>query len=103
MKGDRDRMPKVEDDRLARQYLLGELSESEGAKVEEEFFEDDEAFERLNSVEDELIDAYTLGQLSSADRRRFEQRLMLSSAQRERVKFSRTLLRTASGAQEIVS
>ena len=96
-------MPKVEDDKLARQYLLGELSESEVAKVEEEFFEDDEAFERLNSVEDELIDAYTIGQLSSAEHKRFEQRLLLSAAQRERVKFSRTLLRIVSGAQEIES
>ena len=96
-------MPKVEDDKLARQYLLGELSESEGAKVEEEFFEDDEAFERLNSVEDELIDAYTLGQLSPVERKRFEQRLLLSSAQHERVKFARTLLRTVSGTQKIVS
>jgi len=96
-------MPKVEDDKLARQYLLGELSQSEGAKVEEEFFEDDEAFERLNSVEDELIDAYTLGQLSPVERKRFEQRLLLSSAQHERVKFARTLLRTVSGAQKIVS
>jgi hypothetical protein len=96
-------MPKVEDDKLARQYLLGELSEQEGAKIEEEFFDDDEAFERLNAVEDELIDAYTLGQLSSAERKRFEQRLLLSSAQRERVKFSRTLLRTVSGTPQIVS
>src|SRR6059058_3499977 len=96
-------MPKVEDDKLARQYLLGELSEQDGAKVEEEYFEDDEAFEKLSAVEDELIDAYTLGQLSSAERQRFEQRLLLSPAQRERVNFSRTLLRTASGPQQIES
>ena len=96
-------MPKVEDDKLARQYLLGELSEQDGAKVEEEYFEDDETFEKLSAVEDELIDAYTLGQLSSAERQRFEQRLLLSSAQRERVKFARTLLRTVPGAQQIGS
>jgi hypothetical protein len=96
-------MPKLEDDKLAKQYLLGELSESELGKVEEEYFEDDEAFERLNAVEDELIDAYALGQLSLAERKRFEQRLLLSPVQRERVKFSRTLLRTASGAHQIES
>jgi anti-sigma factor RsiW len=96
-------MPKVEDDKLARQYLLGELSESAFARIEEQYFEDDEAFERLSAIEDDLIDAYTLGQLSSGERKRFEQRLLLSSAQRERVKFSRTLLRTVSGTGQIES
>ena len=78
-------MPKVEDDKLAKQYLLGELSEPELGKLEEEYFEDDAAFERLSATEDELIDAYTLGQLSSAERKGFERRLLLSTAQRERV------------------
>src|SRR2546428_2270126 len=96
-------MPKVEDDKLAKQYLLGELPESELAKIEQEYFEDHEAFERLSASEDELIDAYTLGQLSSPERKRFEQRLLLSSAQRERVKFAHTLLRTDSGIQQIES
>ena len=103
MRGDQARMPKVEDDKLARQYLLGELSESELAKIEEEYFGDDEAFERLSAVEDELVDAYTLGELSAAERERFKERLLLSPTQRERVKFARTLLRTVSGAQQITS
>jgi len=96
-------MPKVEDDKLARQYLLGELSESELGKLEEEYFEHDAAFERLTATEDELIDDYTLGQLSSAERKRFEQRLLLSSVQRERVKFARTLLTTVSRTEPIES
>jgi len=96
-------MPKVEDDKLARQYLLGELSESDLAKIEEEYFGDDEAFERLSAIEDDLIDAYTLGQLSASERKRFEHRLLLSQDQRDRVEFARSLLRTVSGAEQVAS
>ena len=96
-------MPKFENDKLAKRYLLGELSEQERAGVEEEYFADDEAFERLSAVEDDLIDAYTLGQLSVTERRHFEQSLLLSSVQRERVRFARTLLHTVSGSDETVS
>jgi hypothetical protein len=98
-----NQMRKAEDDKLAKRYLLGELSEQELAKLEEQYFADDEAFERLGAAEDDLLDAYALNQLSAADRKRFERRLLLSSAQRERVRFARTLLRTASSTQQIES
>jgi hypothetical protein len=86
-------MPKIDDDKVAKQYLLGELSEEKCAEVEADYLEHDEAFERLGAIEDDLIDAYSQGQLSASDRVRFEQRLLLSSAQRERVEFAYTLRR----------
>jgi len=92
-------MGAVEDDQR-RDYLLGQLSESEVERVEEEYFADDEAFEHLSAVEDDLIDAYALHQLSRIDRRRFEERLVLSPAQRQRVRFARTMLHAVSGSHE---
>ena len=39
-------------------YLLGELSEQDQEQIEEKYFPDKGAFERLCALEDELIDRY---------------------------------------------
>src|SRR5262245_51259810 len=91
MRGSETEMRKAVEDRQAKRYLLGKLSEEKRAQVESDYFENDEAFERLGAIEDDLIDAYAQGQLSASDRKRFEQRLLLSEAQSERVRFAQTL------------
>jgi hypothetical protein len=74
-------------------YLLGELSEEEGARLEDEYFADDEAFEQLLAAEDELFDAYARGELSADRSARFERRVLHTRRGRERASFARELRR----------
>jgi len=62
-----------EDTRLLIRYLLGDLGEEEKEKIEERYASDDSFYFKLLATEDELIDAYVLGQISADDRARFEQ------------------------------
>ena len=76
-------------------YLLGELSEDEQARLEQEYFNNPETLEQLAAVEDKLIDEYVEGTLQGERRRRFEQRLSTSPERRQRVEFARQLARYA--------
>jgi hypothetical protein len=88
------------DDRLIVRYLLGEASEQEEQELEERYFADDDYFEHLNAVEEELIDAYVSGELSAGDRKRFEQHFLASSKRRQRVAFAQALLSSAARRHE---
>jgi len=76
-----------------RRYLLGQMDEDERAEFEEKYFADDELFEELVEVENDLVDAYIDGVLTPAERKRFEERFMSTAEGRERVEFARTLRR----------
>jgi hypothetical protein len=72
-------------------YLLGDVSDSERQLLETEYFSDDEAFQKMLSAEDDLVDAYARGALSTEHRRLFEKRFLKSAGGRERLGFARTL------------
>ena len=72
-------------------YLLGEMSGSERELLEAEYFSDDEAFQKVLNAEDDLIDAYARGELSTEHRRLFEKRFLSSAQERERLRFARML------------
>lgn len=74
------------------QYLLGELPEEERARLEQEYFDDDEFFQQLLVAEGELIDAYVRGELGGRRRERFEASFLSSPRQRERVEIARALV-----------
>lgn len=61
-----------DDDRKLRRYLLGQLDDPEQQKLEERLFTDDELFELLSVIEDELIDDYLDDELSADERTRFD-------------------------------
>jgi anti-sigma factor RsiW len=84
----------VADDRLLRQYLLGELADAERERLQERYFIDAELYARLLAAEDDLIDEYVRGELTDDERRRFEERFR-SPEQRQRVEFARKLRRAA--------
>ena len=84
------------DEALLRRYLLGELSEEEQVRQEEQFLTEDQYFELLLLVEEDLIDDYVHGKLSQQDIEKVEQRFLSSSERRERVKLARDLRRYAS-------
>ena len=53
-------------------YLLGRSSEAEQEQIEEAFFADDDLFDRLCAVEEDLTSRYARGELPDEERRAFE-------------------------------
>lgn len=82
------------------EYLIGDLSQDEMSRMEEEFFADDSKFEALELVEDELIDNYVQNELSAELRRQFQAKLLQSAPLMERVKFARVLAEKADSYSE---
>jgi hypothetical protein len=73
-------------------YLLGNLEEEEQDRIEQRYFTDPELLALVEATEDDLIDAYVRGELSAADRARFESHFLRSRRRRERVKTAEALL-----------
>jgi hypothetical protein len=73
-------------------YLLGTLAEEEQARLEEEYFRDDRAFEHVLAVEDELLHDYAQGGLTADERRRLEERLLRTPEGQARLSRARVLL-----------
>src|ERR1044071_1791611 len=82
---------KPADDTVLRHYLLGELSEDEQSGVEERLFTTEEYGQQLSLVEDDLIDSYVRGELSSRERERFESHFLTSPRRISRVAFAESL------------
>ena len=78
-------------DQVMTRYLLGELSESEQAALEEKYFTDPRVFDQVLKAESELVDNYVRGRLSTQTRERFEQSFLIHPRRRERVKFAEAL------------
>ncbi len=78
----------IEDESLVR-YLLGQSGETAADRIERDYFNDDEFYERLEVVEAELIDAYVHGRLSAEDREQFEKYFLRDAERSERVEFAR--------------
>jgi hypothetical protein len=78
-----------------RRYLLGQLSEEEATRLEQEYFESDAALEAIARAEEDLIDDYLGGRLESEELRRFETVYLASPAHARRVEMSRELARAA--------
>lgn len=74
---------KIGQDELFTRYLLGDLTEQERARLEEEYFTDDDAFEHFLVVKGELLDSYARGEMSGRERELFE-RHFLSTGPRRR-------------------
>jgi hypothetical protein len=87
----------VNNDDLAKRLLLGKLSESERAEIEDGFLAQDDFYHELLGAEDDLIDAYVRAELSVSERALFEQWRLTSQYSRERVEFARTLFDSVSG------
>lgn len=78
------------DHRLVR-YLLGELSETEERDLEQQYFQNQVLFERVQQAESELVDAYARGELSPRECEALERRLLTSPRGRETAALSRAL------------
>ncbi len=88
----------VHESKIIRQYLLGELPETERQELEQRLFADDEFFDRLLDFENELFDGYARGELSAADKQLFETRFQANPQAAEQLAFARSLARMGANA-----
>lgn len=72
-------------------YLLGQLPPEEMDRTEKDLLADRDLFDLAETVEDDLVDRYAREELSDAERRRFERRLLTSSRIRQRLEVARAL------------
>jgi hypothetical protein len=73
-------------------YLLGELTGQTAEAFEQRYLADQDTFELLEAVEEELIEDYLRGALSPAERVLFERRYMSRPENQEKIDFARNLL-----------
>jgi anti-sigma factor RsiW len=83
-------MERIDEQQIVR-FLLGELSEDHRLKLEEQLFKDDGCYRQVLAIEEELADDYVQNRLSASQRSRFEQQLLASRRQRDRVEFAAAL------------
>jgi hypothetical protein len=96
-------MGKLTGEEPIREYLLGGLDEEERSRVEARYVADEEAFEELLAVENDLIDGYIAGRLTPDERGRFEAAYLTSAERRQRVEFARALSRACALAEQPVA
>jgi hypothetical protein len=88
-------MPEADEAQIVA-YLLGELSEEDGTRLEERFLRDVEYRELIRAVEDDLIDDYVHGELAPHQRELFEKHFTLLPHRRQKVELAKALSRTLS-------
>ncbi len=79
-----------------RHYLLGELDDEARRRVEERLLTDDQFFEELCVIEDELTEEYAGGMLEQRAKERFESHFLCTPERRRKLRFSRALTRYVS-------
>jgi hypothetical protein len=95
--------PPVPDDVVLRRLLLGQVSETDRARLEEAYFTSVDAFERLVAVEEELTDDYVSGALSAADRDAFKQHFAITPAGRRRLLAAEAFHQALAGLANVAS
>ena len=76
-------------------YLLGRLSETELERFEHSYLTNEELFNDLQEVEDELIDDYANGGLTAEQSLSFEKYFLRSSQRREKLAFATAMTERA--------
>jgi anti-sigma factor RsiW len=84
-------MPSELDDRTLTGYLLGELSEAQQTRVEEQLFSDRECYDRLQALKAELMDQYVQGTLAPEQGVAFARRFLATQTGRDDALFARAL------------
>jgi hypothetical protein len=82
------------DEQMMVDYLLGRLPENENERLDELSIADDEFAEKLNAVENDLVDSYVRGELSGDVLDQFKSHYMQSSKRREKLAFAETFVNT---------
>ncbi|MEK6299978.1 MAG: CHAT domain-containing protein [Acidobacteriota bacterium] len=80
-----------QDDGLMRRYLLSQLAEDERQQFEEAMMADNELYNRVLLVEDEMVEEYLQGELSESERAGFEASFLSTVEGRKQVSFAKAL------------
>jgi hypothetical protein len=83
-------------DETIKQYLLNTLSEADREQFEVQFFEDDNFYQRLRMIEEELITDYLYDRLTALERRLFDEHYSATPERRERIEMARDWKRVIS-------
>jgi len=75
-----------------REYLLGQLPDSQLQDFERRLVSEDTAFEELLVGEDDLIDAYLKGELDAEQKDRFESIFIATSERQNKLRFGRAFM-----------
>src|SRR4030095_9849958 len=78
-------------EQLLTRYLLGNLLEDQMLQIEAMFLSDDQSYERLLALENELFHDYAQNKLSPGDRKQFEKRFLSSERNRTRAMIATAL------------
>jgi hypothetical protein len=78
-------------DALLREFLLGKVDDEEKERIESLFVTDSQARERILTAEQDLIEEYLEGSLTTADRERFLSRYAQTPAQQQQLRITKTI------------
>jgi hypothetical protein len=79
------------DEKLMTDFLLGNLPEEEIERLDELSLTDDDFVNRLQSVDNDLVDAYVRGELSGTTLAQFKSNYLKSPKRQEKVAFAEAL------------
>src|SRR5947209_12320290 len=74
-----------------KKYLLGQLGGADLAEIERRLLTDDEFYEEVQIMEDELVDEYVNAELSADERRLFEKNFLADPESRNKLRLGRAL------------
>src|SRR5688500_5080039 len=74
-----------------RDYLLGQLPESETERLDELTITDDQCAERVRAVEHDLVDAFARGELAGVGLEQFRSRYLTTPQRRDTTRFAEAL------------
>lgn len=83
--------PDIQPRERIRDYLLGQTTAEDSALVEERLWADDDVYQEVLIIEDELVDQYLAGLLNDEERASFENHFVASPDRREKLRFARNL------------
>jgi hypothetical protein len=81
----------LDDERVVRSYLLGELSEEDREQLERQMLVDGDYSSFVSALEEELIEDYVSGRFEAEDVRKFERVFLTTPSGAERVRLARNL------------
>ena len=81
----------ADNEKLLTRYLLGGLPEEQQMQVEEEFLSDDQRYERLLALENELFYDYAQNKLTPDERAQFEKRFLSFEQNRKKAMIASAL------------
>jgi hypothetical protein len=92
-----------EDQNRIRLYLLGKLADGEKEQIEQELLANDDLFEEILIVEEELADEYVAGKLSREEQTDFESHFLATPERQQNLRFAQALNRyvTADSNREL--